>query len=69
MKKRTKTFYDVEHHEDINQIKEIITKHGGKVLSQNFDYDEEEVTLEFEVPDEFDDLIKADAEADYWFRQ
>lgn len=65
----TRTFYDVEHDGDIRQIKDVIHNNGGKVLSENFNYEAEQVELTFQVPDDFKQRIKNDESEDahYYF--
>ena len=60
-----RTFIDCEHEGDINEIKDIIWKNGGKILSQRFDYDGERLYLEWEVNDaaKFRKAVKDE----YWF--
>jgi hypothetical protein len=65
MQQMTRTFNDVEHEGDIDQIVQIIHDNGGKVLHRNFNYEAEWLELTFEVPDKtkFREAVKDE----YWF--
>ena len=60
-------FYDCEHGGDIDEIKTIIWKNGGKITHEEFNYDAEQLYLEWEVSDaaKFRESVKGE----YWFGQ
>lgn len=47
----TKTFFDVEHEGDIQEITDVINSNNGEVLNREFNYDAEQVTIIWQVPD------------------
>jgi hypothetical protein len=46
-----KTFYDVEHGGDIDEIKSVIHNNGGSITHERFEYDAEMLELTWTVPD------------------
>lgn len=65
MKKITKTFYDCEHGGDVEEIEAIINKAGGNIISKNFNYDAEQLTLVIEVAD-INNFLNS-VKDEYWF--
>lgn len=65
MHQLTRTFNDVEHEGDIDEIIDIIRENKGRVLHRNFQYESEWLELTFEVPDKkvFNEAVKDK----YWF--
>lgn len=56
------TFCDVEHDGDIQQIRDVIHKFGGKVLHEDFQYEQEMIDMRFELPENAFAKMKADTE-------
>jgi hypothetical protein len=51
MKTITITFPEIEHAEDLNELKNTILSAGAKILAISADYENEEATIAFEVRD------------------
>lgn len=61
----TKTFYDVEHDGDAQEIYDILNEHKAKIVHRTFNYDAEQLEVTFEIEDY--KVFKEAVKDEYWF--